>query len=124
MDLTTLHLSQGFSPVAPVRRADVDSGAGYGILPAFQVPYTSKHERMLTVFVEDGQFEIATKRSALDLLPHWFMIFANGKPRLDLHHFSKLVGASTGQMPVNRFERARVQVIWLCSHRPRDGNCR
>ncbi|WP_181763351.1 hypothetical protein [Mesorhizobium sp. B2-4-15] len=43
---------------------------------------------MLAVFVQDGQFKLPVKRSALDRFPHYFhMIRARTKRRLDLNHF-------------------------------------
>lgn len=70
-------------------RVDVDACAGRRIRPTILSPDAGKHKRVLTVLVEDGQLEIAFKRSALDWLPHFRMIRGSVEPSLDLNHSEK-----------------------------------
>ena len=90
-------------------RADVDAHAGNGIPPAFLRLPAGKYERVQAVLVDDGQFEIATKRSACDRIPHPAIIARNVGPRFDLNHFFR---AFEGLAPDARQARA-IDLIWL-----------
>ena len=45
-------------------RADVDANASRGVRPTLPPLYAGKYERMFAVLVQDGEFKVATKRSA------------------------------------------------------------
>ena len=65
--LITLEL---FDPFAPMRRAHVDPPLRVGMRPAARNPTAGEDERVMPVFVVDGEFKIAVERCGRNWSPH------------------------------------------------------
>ena len=67
-------------------RPHIEPLLGLYLHPAVENAAARKHQRMRTVIVDDGQFEIAIERRGGNVLPHRGMFGRVMSGRIDLNH--------------------------------------